>query len=67
MEGRLIIAHKVPRIERMILLLVTNISNIANNEWHKNLTNVNIGIFLKIEVWEGGGVVVYSSKYCDST
>jgi hypothetical protein len=26
----------------------------ANSEWHKNLTNVNIGIFLKIEYCEGG-------------
>jgi hypothetical protein len=34
----------------------------ANNEWQKNLTNVNIGIFLKMEVCEGG-VVFYSSKY----
>jgi hypothetical protein len=25
----------------------------ANNEWHKNLTNVNIGIFLNTEVCEG--------------
>jgi hypothetical protein len=27
----------------------------ADNEWHKNLTNVNIGIFLKTEDCEGGG------------
>jgi hypothetical protein len=26
----------------------------ANNEWHKNVTNIKIGIFLKTEVCEGG-------------
>jgi hypothetical protein len=33
----------------------------ANNEWYKHLTNVNIGIFLKIEDCEG--VVLYLSKH----
>jgi hypothetical protein len=33
----------------------------ANSEWHKNLTNVNIGIFLKIEDCEVvGGVILYA-------
>jgi hypothetical protein len=36
----------------MIILLQNN--KYTNNEWHKNLTNVNIGIFLKTEDCEGG-------------
>jgi hypothetical protein len=39
----------------------------ASNEWHNNLTNVNIGIFLKTEDCEGVHltcrVVLHSSTY----
>ena len=33
----------------------------ANTKWHKNLTNVNIGVFLETEDCEG--VVLYLCKY----
>jgi hypothetical protein len=53
----------------ILTLMIISFLNIkyANNEWHKNLTNVNVCIFLKIEGCEGGRlicrVVFYSSKY----
>jgi hypothetical protein len=36
--------------------MIIQLQNIkyAHNEWHKNLTNVNILIFLKIKDCEGG-------------